>query len=165
MRLVLAFLSAAALPALFMISWYLYGQLQNFEVDDPYVWVRTRNFAVMCFILSGGAVFLLGLPAYLVLLKIRMACQWVTLSTGFCLAAIPMAIFTWPPKQSALKTSASVNSVQTMMDGIPTLTGWFEFIQGVLLLGLCGVLAALAFWLVAPNKFKQTDRLSDSEQN
>ena len=155
MRLILAFLSAAAIPALLMTSWYLYGQVQIFEVDDPYIWVRTRNFAVICLMISGGLVLLLGLPAYVVLRKFRLVRRWLTLSVGFCLAAIPMAIFTWPLKCLELKSSASVNGVQTMIDGVPTMAGWLEFAGGVLFFGMFGFLGALAFWLLAPNKLKR----------
>lgn len=156
MRVIIAFLSAAMLPALLIILWYLYGQFQSFEVDDPYIWVRTRNFAVICFLISGGLVLLLGLPAYLIARKFQMVRRGPTLSVGFCLAAVPMAIFTWPLKHSGSKTSASINGVQTMIDGIPTLAAWIVFAQGVLFLGVCGFLGALAFWLVAPNMLKQT---------
>jgi len=157
MRVIIAFLSAAMLPVFLMISWYLYGQFQTFEADDPYIWVRTRNFAMICFFISGGLVLLLGLPAYLILRKCRQVRRWPTLSAGFCLAAMPMAIFTWPLKYPDLKTSASINGVQTMINGIPTLAGWLNFAQGVLFFGVCGFLSALAFWLAAPNKLKQTD--------
>ncbi|WP_237055153.1 hypothetical protein [Microbulbifer sediminum] len=154
MRVLLAFISAAAFPALLMVVCYLYGQFQIFEADDPYIWVRTKNFAVICFFVSGGFVLLLGLPAYFVLRKFRLVRWWSTLGAGFCLAAMPMAVLTWPLKYSELKTSASVNGVQTMMDGVPTLAGWLQFTQGVLFLGVCGLVGALAFWLAAPNKFR-----------
>ncbi|WP_444917886.1 hypothetical protein [Microbulbifer sp. JMSA003] len=155
MKLLLAFISAAASPALLMVIWYLYGQFQIFEADDPYIWVRTGNFAVICFFVSGAFVLLLGLPAYFLLRKFRLVRWWSTLVVGFSLAAIPMAIFTWPLKYPELKTSASVNGVQTMVDGVPTIAGWLQFTQGVLFLGVCGLVGALAFWLTAPNKFRQ----------
>lgn len=154
MRIALAFLSAAALPAILMISWYLYGQFQTFEPDDPYIWVRTKNFSALCFFVSAAFAFLLGLPAYLVLHWFKLVRWWSTLGAGFTLAAVPMAIFTWPLRYPELKSSTSVNGVQTMIDGIPTMAGWFQFAQGVLFLGACGLVGALAFWLVAPNSFR-----------
>jgi hypothetical protein len=152
MKVILAFLFAAAFPVLLMVLWYLYGQFQTFESSDPYIWVRTRNFAIICFIVSAGFVFLLGLPTYFVLRKFRLVRRWPTLLAGFSLAAIPMAIFTWPFKHLATKTSASVNGVQTMIDGVPTLVGWLQFVQGVMFLGVLGLLSAWAFWLVISNK-------------
>lgn len=155
MRIIFAFLSAAALPVLLMVLCYLYGQFQTFESDDQYIWVRTKNFAIICFFISAGFVFLLGLPAYFVLRKFQLVRRWPTLCVGFSLAAIPMVIFTWPLKHLEMKKSASVNGVQTMIDGVPTLAGWLQFVQGVLFFGVCGLLGALAFWLVIPGKFRQ----------
>ena len=155
MRIAIAFLSAAALPALLMVSWYLYGQFQTFEADDPYIWVRTKNFAMLCFFVSAAFVALLGLPAYFIFRWFNLVRWWSTLGAGFLLAAVPMAVFTWPLKYPELKSSASVNGVETMIDGVPTMAGWLQFIQGVLFLGACGLVGALAFWLVAPNKFRQ----------
>ena len=155
MRITLAFLSAAALPALLMVLWYLFGQFQTFEADAPYIWVRTGNFALLCLFFSAAFVFLLGLPAYVVLRWLKLVRCWSTLTAGFILAAVPMAIFTWPLRYPELKTSASVNGVQTMINGVPTMADWFQFVQGVSFFGACGLVGALAFWLVAPNKFRQ----------
>lgn len=156
MRIAIAFLSAAALPALLMVSWYLYGQFQAFEADDPYIWGRTKNFATLCFFVSAVFVALLGLPAYFIFRWFNLVRWWSTLGAGFFLAAIPMAVFTWPLRYPELKSSASVNGVKTMIDGVPTMAGWLQFIQGVLFLGACGLVGALAFWLVAPSiKFRQ----------
>lgn len=155
MRVAFAFISAAVFPALLMVLWYLYGQFQTFEANDPYIWVRTKNFALMCIFVSSGFVLLLGLPTYLVLFKLQLVRWWSTLGAGFCLASIPMAIFTWPLRYPELKTTSSVNGVQTMIDGVPTLAGWVDFAQGVLFLGACGLVGALAFWLVAPNQLRQ----------
>jgi len=151
MRIALAFLSAIALPTILMAVWYLYGQFQTFEADDPYIWVRTRGFLGLTFFISSGYVLILGLPTYFLLRYFKIVRWWSTLVAGFILGAVPMAIFTWPLKYPGLKTSSSVNGVQTMIDGVPTMAGWIQFIEGVSFFGACGLVAALAFWLVAPN--------------
>ena len=152
MRIALAFLSAVTLPAMLMTAWYLYGQFQTFEADDPYIWIRTRSFLWLTFLISGGFVLILGLPTYFLLRYFKVVRWWSTLAAGFILGAAPMAVFTWPLKYPELKTSSSVNGVQTMIDGVPTMAGWVQFIEGVCFFGGCGLVAALAFWLVAPNK-------------
>lgn len=159
MRLTIAFISAIFLPTLLMTAWYLYGQFMTFESDDPYIWVRTRNFLILCIAVSSGFVFVLGVPAYFLLQRLKAVRWWSTLATGFTLGAVPMAIFTWPLKSPELKSSASVNGVQTMIDGVPTMAGWFQFIEGVLFLGVCGMVGSLAFWLAAPNKSSKKDAL------
>jgi hypothetical protein len=157
MRLVLAFLSAIALPTLIITAWYLYGQFQTFASDDPYIWVRTRSFLWITFVISSGFVLILGVPAYFLLRRISAVRWWSVLIAGFTLGAIPMAILTWPLKYLEMKTSASVNGVQTMIDGVPTMAGWLQFIEGVSFFGACGMVGALAFWLAAPNKLSKRD--------
>ena len=157
MRLIIAFISAVLIPALLMTAWYLYGQFITFEPDDPYIWVRTRGFLALCIVVSAVFVLALGLPAYFLLRRFNIIRWWSTLSVGFILGAIPMAIFTWPLKYPEMKTSASVNGVQTMIDGVPTVAGWLQFIEGVSFLGACGMVGAFAFWLAAPNKSKHSD--------
>lgn len=157
MRLLSAFLSAVIFPTLLIVGWYLYGQFSIFESDDPYIWVRTRNFLLLVLMISTGYVVLLGIPAFYLLKKLNVVRWWSTIGVGFILGALPMAILTWPLNYSGLKTSSSSNGVQTMIDGVPTMAGWLEFFTGVSFLGACGFLGALAFWVVAPNKLKQFD--------
>jgi len=102
-------------------------------------------------------------PAYYLLLKLRAIRWWSTILVGFVLGAIPMAVFTWPLKYPELKTSASVDGVQTMINGIPTVAGWLQFIYGVSFFGVCGIAGALAFWLVAPNKQLQPTAVASAE--
>lgn len=150
MRIVLAFIAAIALPTILMTCWYLYGQFQVFETDDPYIWVRTRGFLGITAFISAGFVLLLGLPAYILLRYFKLINWWSTLLSGFCLGALPMAIFTWPIRYADMNSSSSVNGVQTMIDGVPTMAGWLQFLEGVLFFGAFGLAAALAFWLIAP---------------
>lgn len=150
MRTVLAFIAAIALPTVIMVGWYLYGQFQVFEADDPYIWGRTRGFLGLTAVIVSGFVLVLGLPAYLLLRYLKLVRWWSTLSAGFILGALPMAIFTWPLKYSDMKSSSSVNGVQTMIDGVPTTAGWLQYVEGVLFFGAFGLAAAFVFWLVAP---------------
>jgi hypothetical protein len=152
MRLALAFLSAIIVPAILISGWYLYGQFETFESDDPYIWVRTRGFLGLTLFISGAFVLLLGLPAYFILRYFKFINWWATLISGFILGAAPMAIFTWPLSYPELNTNASVNGVQTIINGTPTMAGWLQFVEGVSFFGGCGLAAALVFWLVAPNK-------------
>lgn len=150
MRTVLAFIAAIILPTAIMVGWYLYGQFQVFEAGDPYIWVRTRGFLSLTAVIVSAFVLVLGLPAYLLLRYLKLVRWWSTLSAGFILGALPMAIFTWPLKYSDMKSSSSVNGVQTMIDGIPTAAGWLQYTEGVLFFGAFGFVAAFVFWLVAP---------------
>lgn len=96
MKLVIAFISATLFPSLLMVLWYLYGQFQTFDINDPHIWVRTKNFAILCTTISVAFVFGLGLPTYSILHKLKRVKLVYTLSSGSFLAAIPVALFTWP---------------------------------------------------------------------
>jgi hypothetical protein len=148
MRIFLAVLAAIVAPASIMIGLYLYGQFMTFEASDPYIWIRTRNFSIICLLVSALFVVVLGLPAYL-LLRWRHAVRWwSTLVSGFVLAAVPFAILAWPLRFTGPGSSASVNGVPTMVDGVPTMAGWEQYLAGVGQMGALGVVGAFAFWLV-----------------
>jgi hypothetical protein len=149
MRILFSFLAAILMPACLLTAWYLYGQFAVFESDDPYIWVRSKNFFFTCLLFAAAFVVVLGVPTYLLLRKLNAVCWWSTIGAGFILGAIPMAIFTWPLRYSELRSSASVDGVQTMIDGVPTLEGWVQYASAVSFVGACGAVGALAFWTVS----------------
>lgn len=63
-----------------------------------------------------------------------------------------MAIFTWPLQHEALRTSITINGVQTMANGTPTAAGWMQYGGVVGLFGLCGALGGLNFWFLRCRK-------------
>jgi hypothetical protein len=109
----------------------------------------------MCLAVSAAYVVILGVPAYVLLRKLNAIRWWSTTAVGFILGAIPLAILTWPLRYSELRGSASVNGVQTMVDGIPTAAGWLQYMASVSFFGLCGAVSALAFWVVSRNEAQQ----------
>lgn len=149
MRITFAFLAAILLPTCLMVAWYLYGQFAMFKPDDPYIWVRTKGFLSICFVISAAYVIVLGIPAY-ALLRWRNAVRWwSTIGAGFILGAIPFALYTWPLRYSNLHTSATFDGVQTMVNGSPTMAGWLQYLEALSFMGACGAVGALAFWVVA----------------
>ena len=148
MKTAFAFFAAALVPTSLMTLWYLYGQFSTFPSDDPNIWVRTKGFVIICVAISALHVVLLGAPAF-ALLRWRNAVRWWSIiACGFILAATPIALWSWPLRYPELKTSASFNGVQTMIDGVPTAAGWLQYAQGVVFFAACGALSGLAFWLV-----------------
>lgn len=158
MRIIFGFILAALIPALLMTAWYLYGQFVVFGIGDEYIWIRTSGFLSWCIIVSFGHVLILGVPAYLIVSRFYMVKWWSAIVGGFLLGSIPIAIFTWPLRYPLLKISSSSNGVPIMIDGVPTIAGWLEYISGFSFFGACGAVGAMMFWVVAaPNKsFKRT---------
>jgi hypothetical protein len=149
MRIVSSFLAAILLPTSLLTAWYLYGQFSTFEADDPYIWVRTRNFLVICITMATAYVIVLGVPTYLLLRKLNAVRWWSTIASGFILGAIPVAILSWPLRYFGIRTSATVNGVETIVDGVPTYAGWLQYASGVSFVGAIGAVGAIAFWAVS----------------
>lgn len=152
MRLIIAFAAAILAPAIVVTAWYLFGQFATFESSDPYIFIRTRTFSLFCIALAALHVGVLGIPAYLILRWRRALRWWSLLSSGFILASIPIAIVSWPLRYG--EQSSSVNGVQTMIEGVPTVAGWLQYLGAVSFFGACGFLGAAAFWLVGHRSLK-----------
>lgn len=148
MRLIIAFAAAILVPACIVTAWYLYGQFVTFESDDPYILIRTRTFLLLCLTLATLHVVFLGIPGYFILGWRNALRWWPILLSGFVLGAIPCAVFSWPLQYLGMQSSAVVNGVETMINGVPTVAGWLQFLGAVSFLGACGVSGAAAFWLV-----------------
>ena len=148
MKTTLAFLAAILVPVGLMTGWYLWDQFATFKPNDPYIWVRTRNFFCLCALISAAYVLVLGIPTY-VLLRWRNAVRWwSTIASGFALGAFPVALLSWPLRFSR-GASATIDGIPTLVNGIPTFAGWLQYLELVAFMGACGVASAAAFWLIA----------------
>jgi hypothetical protein len=148
MRLIIAFVAAVLAPTIALVLWYLYGQFQVFDSGDPYIWVRTRGFFVICLLISLAHVVVLGIPTYLVLRWCDALRWWSTFLSGFVLGVIPFGVLSWPLRYASPGSSATVDGVETMVNGVPTTAGWLQYLGGVSFFGACGLFAAMVFWVV-----------------
>jgi hypothetical protein len=148
MRLIIAFSVAILVPAGFVASWYAFVQFAAFPLDDPYIWIRIRSFLLLCIAITAIHVIVLGVPGYIILRWRNALRWWSILLSGFIMGAIPEAVLTWPLRYSELQLSAVMDGVQTMINGVPTMAGWLQFLVGVAYLGTCGVAGAAGFWFV-----------------
>ena len=132
MRLALAFLSAITLPSVLATAWFLHDQLY-YSSDNPSVYHilrHTIDFLWFAFFISGGFVLLLGLPMYFLLRYFKAVRWWSILAAGFILGATPITIV----------SLYSDPIVDWLLVGIVSVFGAY------------GLIAALAFWLVAPKQ-------------
>ncbi|MBB5208002.1 hypothetical protein [Chiayiivirga flava] len=148
MRLIIAFGAAVLAPTLALGAWYLYGQFATFESNDPYIWVRTRSFLSICLAISAAHVVVLGIPAYFLMRWRGLLRWWSALLAGFVLGALPAAVITWPLRYASPGSYASSNGVETMVNGVPTVAGWLQYMGGAASFGVCGLVAAAAFCAV-----------------
>jgi hypothetical protein len=148
-RFWLALLAVTVLPALIVIALYDRGSQ---TMGDGYGWIRTRNFAILALLVSGGHVLVLGLPAFLSLKHLKMIRWWSSIVAGVLLGGGPAEIFTWPMRSSKSDASAGYwhagKMVQTMVSGVPTAAGWIQYAESVGYLGMYGAIGGIAFWLV-----------------
>jgi hypothetical protein len=77
---------------------------------------------------------------------------WTSMIVAFVIGALPTAIFLWPLRYPELQTTSSrwdrEKMVQTMINGVPTVTGWADWISAFTIMGLFGVSGGLGFWLI-----------------
>ena len=153
MKITLAFLAAIFVPVCLITGWYLWGQFTTFRPGDPYIWVRTGHFLSLCVLISAAYVIVLGMPAYAVLRWRNAVRGWSTIATGFVLGAAPVAVLLWPLRNSR-GASATIDGVSTIVNGVPTIAGWLQYLESVASFGVCGAAAATAFWFIArgPNR-------------
>jgi hypothetical protein len=159
MKLIIAFSVAILVPPCLVASYCVFEGFATFP-DDPYIWIQTRSFFVLCLAITAMHVIVLGVPGYAILRWRNALRWWSVLLSGFIMGAIPDAIDTWPLGYSELRASAVLGGVQTMINGVPTMAGWLNFFAGVAFYGAFGVASAAGFWLVwrkNPNTLSNPD--------
>jgi hypothetical protein len=128
-----AFLFAALAPALMMAA------LWHTTKIAPMIFAIT--FAVAL-----GHAFLLGLPLFLVF----RSKGWINISCvvfGFAVGVAPAGVLTWPMHHLEVHTSASVDGVSTIINGVITVAGWVSYIKPLIYFGSLGALGGFAFWV------------------
>jgi hypothetical protein len=162
MRLTIAFVAAVLAPTLALVALYLFGQFATFESNDPYIWIRTRGFLAICLAISAAHVVVLGIPAYFLLRWRGLIRWWSALLAGFVLGSVPAGAITWPLRYASPGSYVSSNGVDTMVNGVPTIAGWLQYLGGTAFFGACGFVAALAFCAVrgiSPNNSPKPNSL------
>jgi hypothetical protein len=89
------------------------------------------------------AVFL-GAPVFIFLWKKKRLNFLTTIISGLFIGSIGVGILSWP--YSGLGSSASVDGVQTIVNGRPTPAGWAQYFLGISAFAGFGSVGALAFW-------------------
>lgn len=135
------------------------GKFQQNENWTPFIGV-----VVIIFIVSSLHVVILGIPAFIIGWYFKSIRSWTSIVASFIIGALPTAIFLWPLKYPQLQTTSSrwdgEKMVQTMIKGVPTVTGWIGWVSAFTVMGLFGVIGGITFWLI----WKQSNKSTSSQQ-
>ena len=103
-------------------------------------------------VVAFGHILFLGLPMFLLGFYFKAIRWWTSIGGSFIVGALPTAIYFWPLRYPMLETNSGYwdngKMVQTMLHGIPTATGWSDYIGVVIIMGLFGASGGIAFWIV-----------------
>lgn len=125
--------------------------LGTYVLVGPYDPKEALPLIVAVALVAMAHVLLLGLPAFFALrwrgwLKTRSIA-----AAGLLTGALPVAVISWPyPLRQPYPYSSSGTwhgrHVDFIADGLPTMFGWFSYLEGVATFGFLGVASALVFW-------------------
>jgi hypothetical protein len=112
-------------------------------------WQQALLVSAIVLIIAAVFVLVLGLPAFVLLQRSGRNSVAAVGATGAALAAVPLAILSWPLWVSGGNFSSGGNwygrQVDFFIDGQPTLYGWLSYGEGVLQFGIHGLVGALVF--------------------
>jgi hypothetical protein len=142
------------------------------EIEEPWnIVVVSQLFWLLSltFIVALAHAIGLGLPLFLFLRsKSRIGIIACALG-GFAVGALGPAVFELLGMLGGGSYNAWTGGRATVVNGIPTLTGWLEFALNVGVTGLIGLAGGLAFWLTmrlpgqipaSPEAAERPDRIS-----
>jgi len=106
---------------------------------------------LLAFVVASLWVVLLGLPTFLIFKHRGLVRWWSAAAAGFLLGAVPMALVTWPfspGSGSGYSAWDGHQTVEYVVNGVPTHAGWVQYILGSGGMGLMGAASAFMFWVV-----------------
>jgi len=112
-------------------------------------WRQALLVGAVVLIVAAAFVLMLGLPAFVLLQRSGRSSVIAVGATGAALAAVPIAVLTWPLWKFGGTYSSGGNwhghYVDFFIKSKPTLYGWLAYGQDVLQFGVHGLVGALVF--------------------
>jgi hypothetical protein len=142
-------LAVAVQPPLFLL-WIALPFLVTWSAFPTDQLPNMASFSLFAAAVAIPFVLIIGLPTAIWLDRIGKFRWKYFAAIGFFAAAIPMACFL-PGTDSGYSSGGNFygKPVDFIVDGVPTLYGWLNYVQGVVTFGLHGLAGATAFYLVA----------------
>lgn len=114
--------------------------------------IATGGVYFLTLAISAAHALILGVPMFFFVKRFIGINFWSTSITGFLVALIPIAIWSWPLSYASSNMSSSHwngdHMVQTMINGVPTIDGWLSYAKSAALFGLFGLVSGVVFWVV-----------------
>jgi hypothetical protein len=99
------------------------------------------------FVIALAHAVLLGLPLFLVFRSKGWINVMSCVVSGFAVGAVPAGVLTSPMQHPELHTSASVDGVPTIINGVIIAAGWVSNVTPLIYFGSFGALGGFAFWV------------------
>ena len=155
-RAIFALFGAAIAPSIIVLTIGLViiflALLTGGKLQQNGDWAPFIAIIVIILVISSIHVVVLGIPAFIVGWYFNRIRWWTSIVVAFIVGALPTAIFLWPLRHPQLQTTSSrwdgEKMVQTMIQGVPTVAGWTDWITAFMVKGLFGVSGGLVFWLI-----------------
>lgn len=155
-RAIFALFGAAIAPSIIVLTIGLViiflALLTGGKLQQNGDWAPFIAIIVIILVISSIHVVVLGIPAFIVGWYFNRIRWWTSIVVAFIVGALPTAIFLWPLRHPQLQTTSSrwdgEKMVQTMIQGVPTVAGWTDWITAFMVMGLFGVSGGLVFWLI-----------------
>ena len=139
---IIALIFCSLTPTLLVVAYFIIGAFFTSSLDS--VGQQLLSMSMFITFVAAGHAVILGLPTSIIV-KCYMGFTYkVAALCGFLVGFLPIAIFTWP-LQYGLGSSSTINGVQTLVNGIPTMAGWLSYIQGAVIFGFLGLVSALVY--------------------
>jgi hypothetical protein len=90
---------------------------------------------------------LLGLPLFLIFRSKGWINVMLCVVFGFAVGSAPAGVLTWPIQHPELHTTASVDGVPTIINGVIAAAGWVSHVKPLFYFGSFGALRGFAFWV------------------
>lgn len=173
-KTIFAFLGAACVPAVIVFVIGLPGTILSVRFTEVSSlrngnWTSFIAVGIIIFIFSFLHVLVLGIPAFIVGWHFKAIRGWTSIVGAFLIGAMPTAIFLWPLKYPELHSTSSrwdgEKMVQTIVNGVPTITGWTDWISAFTVMGLFGASGGLIFWLIWRQRNKPASSLQPITRN
>jgi hypothetical protein len=139
-------MAAVFTPVFLLISYSMINSIikhNEFDIEELVI----GGFAAL--VVSFIHAILLGLPAVSLLRKLDKMRWWSVTLVGFIVGCVPTTLIMWPLwHKGGFSYWDGTKIVITRENGIPTLAGWTEYMQSVLIVAAIGAISGFVFWFV-----------------